>query len=105
MAAKMIQAPMVDTTHPYRQKEVIDAFNKRMEGKVQINQHHVLCVRRAFSIHRDLKYCYNMNWSSPRYSEAFLEWLVDSYKRDPKFFEKAKRKAAKSKGRDRKERA
>jgi len=95
LAAKMLQAPMVDHTHPYRQKEVIEAFNKRVKGKVQINSHHLLCVRRAHQIHRDIKYCYNMNWSSPRYSPAFVDWLMEQYNADKKFFDKAKRKADK----------
>ncbi len=92
-AAKALSAPMVDVTHPYRQKEVIEAFNNRINGAVQINAHHLLCVRRAHNIHRDLKYCYNMNWSSPRYSEAFIEWLIEQYRTNSAFFEEAKVKA------------
>jgi len=90
---KLLKAPMVDQTHPYRQKEVIEAFNNRMADTTRINTHDLLCVRRAHNIHRDLKYCYNMNWSSPRYTESFVEWLIQSYAEDNQFFEKAREKA------------
>lgn len=90
---KLVKAPMVDHTHPFRQKEVIEEFNKRMVEKVHINTHDLLCVRRAHSIHRDLKYCYNMNWSSPRYSEAFVVWLVQQFTADSQFFVKARETA------------
>ena len=94
---KLLKAPMVDQTHPYRQKEVIAEFNKRMSDKFRINPHDLLCVRRAHNIHRDLKYCYNMNWNSPRYSEAFVEWLIQNFKDDSEFFEKARQTAARIK--------
>lgn len=90
---KLLKAPLVDHTHPYRQKEVIEAFNKRMMEKAHINTHDLLCVRRAHNIHRDLKYCYNMNWSSPRYSETFVEWLIQGYTDDSQIFVKAREKA------------
>ena len=93
MAARILQAPSIDHTHPYRQKEVIEAFNKRTNSQTRINQHHLLCVRRAHNSHRDLKFCYNMNWSSPRYSEAFVEWLVEQHRKNPKFFDEAKERS------------
>jgi hypothetical protein len=88
-AVQMLQAPMVDQTHPYRQKEAIAAINARLRSG-KLNSHDLLCIRRAHNIHRDLKYCYNMNWNSPRYSEAFVDWVIESIGKDPSFVEKAR---------------
>lgn len=93
MAARILAAPQVDATHPYRQKEVIEAVNARLPIGIRINSHDLLCVRRAHNVHRDLKYCYNMNWSSPRYSEAFISWLAEQHRQDPLFFESARKRA------------
>jgi hypothetical protein len=93
MAQTLLAAPMVDQTHPFRGKEVIAEFNRRMVGRISINQHHLVCVRRSYNIQRDFKFCYNMNGSSPRYSEAFVEWLVGEYEKNGHFFDEAKSKA------------
>jgi len=80
----------IDTTHPFRQKEVIREVNSRLVGKKAINAHDILCVRRVYSVQKDIKFCYTQNYASPRYSQAFIDWLVQKYDEDEKFFEKTK---------------
>lgn len=88
--APMISAPMVDKTHPYRQKELLEKVNTRLPAGKRITTHDFLCIRRTQYIHRDLKYCYNMNWSSPRYSEACVDWLVEQITGDDAFVHRAR---------------
>jgi hypothetical protein len=88
--APMMSAPMVDKTHPYRQKELLKRVNERLPAGRHISTHDFLCIRRAQAIHRDLKYCYNMNWSSPRYSDACVDWLVEQITRDVSFVHRAR---------------
>lgn len=80
----------IDSTHPYRQKEVIWEVNGRLKGRRQINSHDVLCIRRVYQVQKELNYCYTQNFASPRYSKAFVEWIVESYERNGSFFEEAK---------------
>ena len=96
LAAKILSTPMVDHTHPFRQKEIIDQFNQRTPNGQKINQHDILCVRRAYNVQRNPKFCYNLNWSSPRYSKEFLDWLLQAALEDAQFFEKARIKADQS---------
>lgn len=80
----------LDNTHPYRQKEVVREVNQRLAGKRAINNHDVLSIRRAYSIQKNIGFCYTQNFASPRYSPQFVEWMVAEYEKDNLFFEKAK---------------
>jgi hypothetical protein len=80
----------IDTTHPFRQKEVVQRVNSRLAGKKTINAHDILCVRRVHSIQKDIKYCYTQNYASPRYSQAFVDWLLQKHNEDEHFFEHTK---------------
>lgn len=83
----------VDETHPYRGKEVIEEFNKALSGSKTINAFHIRCVRLAHGIEDDAPFCYKMKHASARYSQAFVDWLIQQYDADPTFFETAKIKA------------
>lgn len=80
----------IDSTHPYRQKEVIKAVNVLLGGSMAINTHDILCVRRAYSIQKNINFCYTQNYATPRYSQAFVGWIVEQYNADATFFQKAK---------------
>jgi hypothetical protein len=80
----------IDTTHPFRQKEVVQEFDARLAGKKSITSHDILCVRRVYSVQKDIKFCYTQNYATPRYSKAFVDWLAQKYGEDIKFFEKTK---------------
>jgi hypothetical protein len=96
-SAPAMSAPMVDRTHPYRQKELLQKANAKLPLEKRISTHDFLCIRRAQSIHRDLKYCYNMNWSSPRYSDACVDWLIAQVTEDDTFVHRARELYAQAK--------
>ncbi len=94
------QAPVLrgadpDRTHPYRLKEVLGLFNSRFKGRKEINQYDVLCVRRVHKIERNRQYFYKFRFASPRYSDAFVDWLANQYEKDPSFFDKSRKEARK----------
>jgi hypothetical protein len=78
-----------DRTHPYRQKEVVQAVNER--AHLAITPYDVLSVRRVHGIDEEShpEYAHRMKFGSVQYSEAFVEWLV-AKGRVPGFFEDAK---------------
>lgn len=79
-----------DRTHPYRQKEVVQAVNERAGAR--ITAYDVLSVRRVHGIDEQShpEFAHRMKFASVQYSEAFVEWLVTQYAVDPTFFEEAK---------------
>lgn len=82
----------LDNTHPFRQKEVVREVNVRLAGKRTINNHDILCIRRVFSIQKEIAFCYTQNFASPRYSQQFVDWIVAKYQEDEAFFESTKAK-------------
>jgi Putative DNA-binding domain/EC042_2821-lke REase len=86
-----------DDTHPYRQTELIEAVNKKLPGRARINQWDVQTVRRIFEIdpksRPDFAYQGKFDPAS-RYSVEFVEWLIDQFAKDKRFFETARQRYA-----------
>lgn len=82
----------LDETHPHRQKEVVREVNACLAGKRTINMHDVVCIRRVYSIQKQIQYCYTQNFASPRYSQQFVDWIVSQFKANSSFFEEARAK-------------
>jgi hypothetical protein len=80
-----------DRSHPYRQKEVIREANERLVD-VSVNAFDVLSVRRVHAISEETRpeFVHVPKFGSPQYSDAFVDWLVSEYERDPGFFSRAK---------------
>jgi len=81
-----------DRSHPYRQKEVIAEVNARLDGTT-VNAFDVLSVRRVHSITEESRpeFIHVPKFGSPQYSDAFVDWLVGEFEREPKFFASAKK--------------
>lgn len=82
-----------DITHPYRRKDVVELVNQRLNGRKMITPYDVLCVRTVSKID-DSKpnYYYKSKFTSPQYSGAFVDWLVEQFEKNNMFFEKSKAK-------------
>lgn len=78
-----------DITHPYRQIDVIREIKSQFPD-IRLTAFDMLSVRHTHSIDRDKKMVYKSKYSTPRYSQAFVDWVIKSYKADKRFFETAK---------------
>lgn len=90
--AQAYYAVPIDQTHPHRQKEVIQEVNARLEGRNAINTHDLLCIRRVYAIEKQAQYCYIQKYASPRYTTQFVDWIIEHYNSNPKFFEESRTK-------------
>jgi len=79
-----------DETHPYRQSDVVRIVSSRLAGGAQINTHDILSVRRTHSTDERPEFFYHGKFSSAQYSDAFIDWLVQSFEEDNQFFDKAR---------------
>jgi hypothetical protein len=91
-SAPAYYAVPLDTTHPFRQKEVLIEVNARLAGRKVVNSHDVICIRRVFEIQKDIVRCYTQNYASPRYSQQFVDWIVERFEADATFFEETRTK-------------
>jgi hypothetical protein len=88
--APAFKAFRTDLLYPYRRKELVARINEQLEGALKITGHDVDCVRRAHGTDRQPNYYYKPQYSSPQYSDAFADWIVEQYEADPDFFNKAR---------------
>src|SRR5262249_38542262 len=70
-----------DLLYPYRQKELVARINKLLGG-AKITAHDAHCVRKAHRVDTQPNYYYKPRFSSPQYSEAFAQWIVEQYRTD-----------------------
>jgi hypothetical protein len=76
---------------PYRQVDVIREVNKRLGEKV-LNSFDITCLKSNLEIFKKHpEYAYKPHsMTSPQYSDAFVEWLIDQYKKNKNFFKKVR---------------
>jgi hypothetical protein len=96
-AAPAFKAMRTDLLYPYRQKELVKRVNGIL-GIPTITAHDVYCVRKAHGVDDQPNFFYKPQFSSPQYSDAFADWIVEQYRADAEFFQKAKDAAKKQSG-------
>lgn len=81
------------STHPYRQKEVIEKVNEALQ--TEINQYDIRRVNEVFGVKANREYFYQgMVPGSPgQFSKAFVEFLIRRFRQDEEFFTKTREKA------------
>ena len=79
-----------DVTHPNRQKELIDEVNKGLPIGATINSYDVLVVRKTYDTDSREDFYHRSKFGNPQYSYAFVDWLLESYAEDRRFFLKAR---------------
>lgn len=84
-------------SHPYRQKELVAAVNKHLDGKAAINQFDVQCITKAHSAKKRADWFYQgkVVGSPAQYSEAVKNWIVERFGQDAEFFLKSRATAKK----------
>jgi hypothetical protein len=75
-----------DASHPYRLIDVVRAFNDKTGGNIKINSYDVQCVRQRYDIDKNPTFFYKLKFTSPRYSEAFIDWLLQRVAEELGFF-------------------
>lgn len=88
-SAPAFRAVRTDKLYPYRQKELVARVNALL-GERKVTAHDVLCVRKVHEIESNQTFFYKPQFSSPQYSEAFAEWLIEQYRSDANFFNAAR---------------
>lgn len=88
-AAPAFKAMRTDLLYPYRQKELVARVNDLLAGP-KVTGHDVYCVRKAHGVDDQPNFFYKPQFSSPQYSDAFAAWMVEKYKADADFIQKAR---------------
>lgn len=85
-----------DSTHPFRQKELIAEVRKRLPKGVEFNSFDVISVRHVYAIDEKREFAHKPRFGSRQYSPAFIEWIVRQVHADPEFLLVARAKHKKA---------
>ncbi len=85
------------TTHPYRQKELIEEVNREL-GYKAINAYDVTCLNRVYKVKANREYFFQgkIQGSPVQYSQAFIDWVINRYRQDNNFFQLTRAKEKES---------
>ena len=85
-------------THPHRQKELLAALTSALDGAATANTHDIQCVNKVHGVRKRAEWFYKgkVAGSPAQYSQAFVDWMVERLKQDPKFFVNARETTKKS---------
>jgi hypothetical protein len=91
-SAPLYRAVDWDETHPYRQTELIPKVLERLPAGVTFNSHDVTCIKRSHNINETNRpeFVHRPRFGWYQYSDAFVAWIAEQYRRDQDFFAKAR---------------
>ena len=93
-SARIVEVPKDPSkSHPFRQKEVLVELAKAIPD-AGTNQHDVQCINHIYKVKSRLEYFYQgkIPGSPGQYSQSFVDWVIDRYRQDRKFFVKMRAK-------------
>jgi hypothetical protein len=85
-----------NTTHPYRQKEMLVMLNNNMGHGRRLVNYDIQCIRQLYEIEKKPQYYYKPKYGTPQYSDYFVQWLLEMYRKNPNFFEEIREKCKKA---------
>lgn len=84
-SAPLVRGLDPDVTHPHRRKEFVAEVNRRLPDGARISLNDVNDMRRVLALDPRREFVYKSRFSSPRYSNEFVSWVVAEITRDPSF--------------------
>jgi hypothetical protein len=88
--APTLSVMQADKLYPYRQKELLKRLSERLGGQPAVSTHDLQCVRRAYKVDEEPMFSYEAQHSPRKYTEAYVDWLVNKLAENPQFFQDAR---------------
>jgi hypothetical protein len=78
-------------THPYRHAEALGKVNQKLRGKKTINSYGIQCIRKVHKVdEKRPSFFYKPTFGAAQYSDGFVDWIINQYQKDPRFFDKVR---------------
>lgn len=75
-----------DLTHPYRRTELINQVKQKLPSGVVFNTYDVTSLWYAHEIGNHPEFHHTPKFGTTQYSDAYVDWIVNSYNNDREFF-------------------
>lgn len=83
--AEVVRRLDPDLTHPYRQKELVVEVRRRLGNGPSFSGYHNQMIRKTYDIDSRPEFYYCSKFGSPQYSEAYVDWILGQFRKDPIF--------------------
>jgi len=77
---------------PYRKKELMVELRKRLPSDLMASPFDIQAINKVYNILSKEQFCWRPDYSSPQYSDAYVDWLVEKITGDTDFMRIAKEK-------------
>lgn len=81
-----------DITHPYRQTELVDVVNEKLNGRHKINSYDIQSIKNVHEIKGESNFYHKLKFGGCQYSEEFADWIVKRFDGNPDFFQETRDK-------------
>jgi hypothetical protein len=75
---------------PYRQKDVIAKLKERLPEGPLPTTHDLRAINKVYNLPAREDFCWEPEYSSRQYSEAYIDWVFGKIKADPDFLSTAR---------------
>lgn len=90
--ATAVTAIDYDSTHPYRQKDLLKRIKELLPEGTPISTYDLTAVRYAFDVLARDDFYHKSRFGSAQYSDSYAQWVAQKYTGDPDFFRNARGK-------------
>jgi hypothetical protein len=70
---------------PYRKKELMIELRKRLANDLMPSPYDIQAINKVYNILSKEQFCWRPDYSSPQYSDAYVDWLVEKITGDADF--------------------
>jgi hypothetical protein len=88
--ATPIRAIDYDTTHPYRQTELLKRVKELLPEGTSVSPYDLAAVKYAFGTLGRGEYCHKSKFGSAQYSDSYARWIAREHASDQEFFRRAR---------------
>lgn len=74
---------------PYRQKEVLQKLKERFPDGSAPLRRDIQIINKVYDVGSKGKFCWKPQYSSPQYSDQYIDWIVEKMQEDAEFLTKA----------------
>jgi Schlafen, AlbA_2 len=95
--APTLSVMQADKLYPYRQKELLKRLAERLDSDTTVSSHDLQCVRRVYKVDENPMFTYQAQHSPRKYTEGFVDWILNRHEENPEFFQQARSLARQTK--------
>jgi hypothetical protein len=75
---------------PYRKKELMAQLKKRLPPEFVVSPYDIQAINKVYNVLQKEQFCWQPDYSSPQYSDAYVDWLIEKIAGERDFLQVAR---------------